>query len=522
MENLNGIESVTDSAEVMEWQATETIAKSPASDVDKWVKASSIVDKGQLENIRREAAEARIKWLENNIGIKIPNINIENRWNPREAAINLLKWGTENIKNPANRMRLCRQILTCMELEENIVPKKVQNALLSWKLIIPWEWVKWFNGNDYCCNRQEFKLYNENARNFAKSKIKWVYEKLFYPDSFNSNIDIKSLSTWDWSGTTWTAWEMNVWRLFRSYRNSADINDKLDTTKNSITFWRDETQPTKITMYPSGYDGKWWQADIILKSKNNDNKICTITFEYNSKDGMISKYVWELPDWVKINKDWVSLPHDMKDKYSVSLKTSSYKYDNEDNQYDEINFDVVVENWWLWWSERIKNSFEWWKYIINDADKQDISQKMDEIMEEINKWKKMKIELDMASDTTAFGNKDDTEMKKNSGNLIKKIEQEMSPDTDLLSSIINQFKTSFDNNTKNVSWKHKDWSTEKNAKQTALQKELALNRFLGIFYEMIQNKSFKEKLKKWEIPFEVSFTVKENDRYVTIKAKPIS
>ena len=486
----------------------------------------NVITREEYEKTLIERSKLYMNWLKNNVWINIPNTpNMRNSYN---AAIDVLK----NVdafrgKNTIDKVKLCRQVLTCMELDYNIVPKIVQNSLTLWSKIEPWQWLRYFNKEGYCCNRWQFLQYCKDARKFALSKIKWVYEQLFWKNCFEDNIDIKSLSTWDWSGTKWTAWFDNVWRLFRSYRDSVDSSDKLDTTKNYITFWEDETKPTSISIYPSWYDGEWWKAELVLQSKMPPYTTSKIVFEYkkhgtNKEATMLATKDWVLPEWITFNNKWVSLPHSVWDNYFVALYTSSYQ-EKRENQYDEVNFDVIVENWWFGWGERISSSFETWVYTINDSDKNEISQKMAEIMNDINKWNKKQIEVDVVSNTLAYTYTTDleTKMTTDSQNLRKKIENQVH-NADLVNSIINQFESSFDKNTVDTERKDKKWNTEKNSKQIVLQKKLALNRFLWVVLEMLQNESFREKFEKWEIPFEINFRTDETDKFVAIKAKPIS
>lgn len=483
------------------------------------------ISREEYENSLREKAKVYMNWLKNNVWIDIPD-----EWNSYKAAIELLKnVDSFREKNTVDKVKLCRQVLTCMKLDENIVPKKVQNSLIRWCKIEPWQWLMSFDNKSYCCNRWQFIQYCKGARKFALSKIKWVYEQLFWRNGFDDNIDIKSLSTWDWSSTKWTAWFDNVWRLFRSYRDSVDSSDKLDTTKNYIKFWEDETKPTKISIFPSWYDSTWWKAELVLQSKTEPYTTSKIVFEYkkhgnNEEAALVATKDWVLPEWITFNNTWVSLPHSVWDNYFVALHTSSYPIKNRENLYDEVNFDVIVENWWFGWGERISSSFETWEYIISDSDKEGISQKMAEIMNDINKWNKKKIEMSVVSNTLAYNYTTELEnrLKKYSGFLKINIEKQIPGNTDLVNSVINQFYASFNENTVNTKRKKKDWSIENNQKQIVLQRELALNRFLWVVLEMLKNKSFKEKFEKWEIPFEVKFRTDETDKFVAIKAKPIS
>lgn len=365
----------------------------------------------------------------------------------------------------------------------------------------------------------------EQAQSLQKEKAIDLYKK------FGGNIEnypnFVNLATWDGSSTNWEQWVSNVWRIFWSYpvlKDTEEKNeDKFDKSVNYFTF-SDKTKEASILIEPTWIDGDWW-GNIKLKLIDTDNwteyfKTCLYTekgLSFDKKDNLpddVTFNAWIIDKIANKRGCVIKIPKDYSN-YDIQIETSSNVLKSH---YDEIKFCCRIINWEIASTKKLREPFETGSYKLSESNTNQLLKhikmmNIDNINDSLtlwvnidNKWFYYK-EIDAQQELHKFqsAEKKLIELLKNKWIEDSKIE-----------NIIKDYSKKIDNEFNKTKWVNKSWKEQNMSENNlALQKQLAINRFLESFNVLLDDEKFKEAVQKWKkiIP---RIRVTDNDRSIVI------
>lgn len=326
--------------------------------------------------------------------------------------------------------------------------------------------------------------------------------------------DVKSLATWDGSSTSWIKWKANIWRLFFDYPKldeSNNFTDKLKMSSNNFKF-KDRTQDAKIIISATWFDKHdwigWGSIKFIFTKKWKEPQ--SISRNYNIPTW------WDKPFLLRNNpnspmpKEWnaeitvtknalhpeLYIPSEFAD-WDIKVETFSNKYKKWG--YDEINFNIISENWEITRNIETYAAFERWSYKLTEeatAELKDLAWKIDWYDEE--HWPH---KLEITNDCNWYYLEENTAKAK-----LKKFEDD---EKSLYNQIVNVVWTDCEEKIKilkeniendinkkvdEATWLNSSGRAQKMTETNkAIQKQLAMNRFLSSFIVLLSNNQFKNK-----------------------------
>jgi len=245
-----------------------------------------------------------------------------------------------------------------------------------------------------------FKMLQYNVLKWRNDQTLTVFESLFKTWSTIPLMpSTYSIASGDGSGTAWYGWVENLGRWAFNY------GKEISGTNNGITFGL-EDKDMNIVISPKGEDklknnpNSGWS----LQLKMIDPKTNT-TYNINGlyKDGVLKMATNSSLKGVTLSNNTIQISKTYKDR-EISMNTTSAAY--EPGNYDEVNFDVSIDNGYInnkvsmaavkeWAS--VANDFNLWDYELDADQKSEIAKTFSALTHFATRTKKMDIPLNITS-----------------------------------------------------------------------------------------------------------------------------
>lgn len=514
-------------------------------------------DRATQTSTEKKEDSPETKNLKDNIKQKL---NISDEDEIRLSCIDEIIWENtlDSMKKYADteKAQIAHELACLMTLEDGEL-RELQKKLDSWIKIIPKNlWV-----DSWTALQNLF----DQAQELLKSKM----QELFYLFWWTTMPEVTSLATWDGSMTKWIRWRQNLGRIFFDYPYLNEENNfqKLRLNKNYFTF-NDRTKDATIDISATWFDSWWWTIKLIFVEPEQEwkkPKNYTISWDYQKEwlvwptiDPSLPK-AWKRSIDISKNGDnpHIFVPSDFVD-WDIMIDTNSKlvddidsqrakayeKYAQENNkdvqnltdkdkviardnwirkdmQYDEVNFNVVTDNWWIAKVPPIWEAFGKSGYEITPKAEQTILKRLSKVNRKQDKQHK----LGIISSNEGYYFSSDNEAQNTLNNLQTVWDNLYNEIINSVSNLsekeMNTFKTNLDalkdsiyNEIQNKveTGNRYQGNTPVKMSETAqeAQIQLAVNRFLSVMTVFVKDAKFMKEMttaditKKLRTQFSVS------------------